>query len=193
MDDEFYFNVTDLVTIDKHHPLKLNIFGRFPLFNAEDNDKLWFIGEPNDFDKKSGCYTNISITCYNVPNFFINVHSNLIYQALYTKRGVNFKTGRLPGYTNEFILKCDDFDDDEWPEYFYVISRKIYEFEIRISIDALRNARIQGLQQCIPKHCQEINHDTFNGLCKICLRRLSFHTTTRIYDCICLNERLGMI
>lgn len=193
MDGHLVFNIIDRVISSKHHPLKINISGRFPLVHVEDNDKLWFIAEPNDFDKMSACYTNISIICYNVPNFYMNVHSNLIYQVLYTKRGVEFKTGCLPGYTNEFILQCDDFNDDEWPEYFYINSRNIYEFEIRISMDALRNARIKGLLQCIPKHCQKINHDLLNGLCKICLRRLSFHTTTRIHDCICMNERLEMI
>ena len=114
---------------------------------------------------------------------------------LETKKGVIFKSGYFPGYSidNEFLLLCDDFKINEWPDYFYIFSTKIYEFEIRISMNDLRNAKIQGLLKCIPKQCKSINHNVFDGLCKICLRRLSFHTTTRLYDCICMNERLEMI
>ena len=141
LDGHFISEIFDQVIKPKHHELKINISARVPLINI-DKDKIWFIGEPSDFDKSSNSFTNIHISCYNMPAFYINIHSNLILQVLETKKGVIFKTGYFPGYSID-----NEFRD-------IVDSKKYAELNAHPSGEAFKSLPLE-LKEAIPSYVKD--------------------------------------
>ena len=175
------------------HPFRIPVHGYFPEIYSEFNDKSWFVATPQDFHQEDRSFYSIRITCYNMPEFYIDLPAGLIFQVLQKRQPLSVKTGQLLEYKNPtFQLSCDEDDKDILPEFIELCFHKEPSFLVRISLDSLRKAKIATMVFFLPEHFEELS-DSSDRICSVCSKRLFFHTHDNVADCLSVFNRIDFI
>ena len=196
MEQSFYKDVDIIMKDDERHPLQIIVNGYFPEQYSKFNHLAWFFAIPQEYDERDDVYYNARIACYNIPEFWIDLSSADICEVIKKRRVVSFNTGYFPGYTSyhkkSFILHCDEDSDDEddtLPEVLKISIVNEPGFELQISLDSLRRAKIACMIFCMPQYYEKLMLDHSNCTCIVCMKPLFLHTHQDFLDCTCMFKR----
>lgn len=191
MQQVFHKDVDIIMKDDERHPLQIIVNGYLPEQYSKFNHLAFFFARPQEYDEKEDVYYNVRIACYNIPEFWINLSSADIFKVIKKRKVVSSNTGYFPGYTTyykqSFIFYCDE--DDTLPEVLKISIVNEPGFELQISLDSLRQAKIACMIFFMPKYYLKLLYDHSNFTCIVCMKPLFWHTHADFLDCTCMFER----